>query len=114
MQEILLLKEEKRLLKTLIKSPIHKLDKAYADKTYGVFAVERLSDFGLIKLLADPSFSKEGAYGNKNVILLTSKGASFFKTNWIKIKNFMVRSIIVPAVVSFITALITLGVKMLM
>ncbi len=115
MKDIVLLKEEKQILKTLIE--LDKQNKIgelrYFYKKYGRsdcwFYISRLKNYNLVETGNSKYFEGAGV----NAIKLTTYGKNHFKITFAKFKYFFFRSIFLPAAVSFLVTIATLLIQTL-
>lgn len=99
------IRTERILLKKLAKRKIIKPNDPIITKD--PYLIKDLQNKGLVKIVSNTAIRAFTTYTNDYAYALTPEGEHYFQKRHEEIKNFLFKSVLVPIVVSVLTALLT-------
>lgn len=99
------IRTERILLKKLAKRKIIKPNDPIITKD--PYLIKDLQNKGLVKIVSNTAIRTLTTYTNDYAYALTPEGEHYFQKRHEEIKNFLFKSVLVPIVVSVLTALLT-------
>ncbi|MCO6548889.1 MAG: hypothetical protein J6583_14135 [Gilliamella sp.] len=99
------IRTERILLKKLAKRKVIKPNDPIITKD--PYLIKDLQNKGLVKIVSNTAIRTFTTYANDCAYALTPEGEHYFQKRHEEIKNFLFKSVLVPIVVSVLTALLT-------